>query len=92
MPESIDPVFSQNKDTIDLVLLDMVMPKMNGPEVFEAIRACDPSAKVIATSGFAKDVTTEELIAKGLCGFMKKPYRRARLSKVVAEVLGTGVG
>ncbi len=81
-------LFKFNKEKIDLVILDMVMPEMNGITCFEKIKEIEPKAKVIMSSGFSSDENVEALLAQGLNAFIKKPYTTGRLSKSVASVLG----
>ena len=81
-------MYREHRYTIDLVILDMVMPRMNGREAFRAIRKLDSQAKVIMSSGFAKDAKMAELIEEGLAGFIKKPFRQSELSKILSETLG----
>jgi PAS domain S-box-containing protein len=81
-------LYKDNTRIIDLILLDMVMPKMSGSEVFEAIREIKSDAKVIIASGFTSDERISKLQKAGLADFMKKPFRRNELSRVVARALG----
>ncbi len=76
-----------HQSEIDLIILDMVMPEMNGEEAFTKIREINPSAKVIGTSGHAMDDVTQTLMARGLNGFLVKPYRQAELSEKLRTVL-----
>ncbi len=80
-------VYKADMDRIDLVILDMVMPRMNGRDTFFAIRALNPNARVILASGFVDTVRAAEMEAKGLLGIIKKPYFRAELSRIVSEAL-----
>ena len=73
--------------SIDLVLLDMIMPQMNGRECFNALRELDPEARVIISSGFTRDEDLSALKESGLKGFIKKPYRTAPLSQIVHKAL-----
>lgn len=56
------------------VLVDMIMPKMSGREVYSKIKAIDPKAKVIMISGYIDDHHVDELYALGLDAFVKKPF------------------
>ncbi len=85
--EGLD-LYKRHQDRVDAVLLDVVMPRMSGRECFRAIRAVDPAAKVLLSSGFTPDASLEALQDEGVSGFIKKPYRRERLSQVLAEVMG----
>ncbi len=74
-------------DRIDLVILDMMMPAMNGVEVFREIRSINPHATVILTSGFNEVESTRALVTKGLAGFIQKPYTPRELTAKVRTVL-----
>lgn len=72
-----------SKNSVDLVVLDMIMPVMNGKEAFNEMHKLYPKLPVILSSGFSKE---EDLLAvreKGLFGFIQKPFRRAELSDLV---------
>jgi len=79
--------FREHKDTLSIVILDVVMPKMNGKEAFDAIRALDPSMKVIFTSGYTDDIIQEKGIANEKYDFLGKPITPATLLKKIREVL-----
>ncbi len=72
---------------IDLVILDMIMPRMGGSACFKEIQAINPAAKVLISSGFTTEGSMEELWQAGIMGFVKKPYRRAELARAVAQAL-----
>ena len=80
-------IFRREHETIDLVFLDMIMPKINGRETFEKIKSIDKNARVVMSSGFSKDEDLDDLKQKGLSGFIRKPYRRAEISRIVANAL-----
>ena len=71
----------------DLVLLDMVMPNMSSAECFQQLQKINPDIPIIAVSGFAPDKVINELLSKGLTGFMKKPYKIAEMSREIAAAL-----
>ena len=66
--------FKQNNDTIDVVILDMVMQDMSGIETFEQIKADYPKAKILMASGFIQDTEARRLLEHGADGFIKKPF------------------
>ncbi len=72
---------------VDLVLLDMVMPKMDGAETFKEIQKISPGMKVILFSGYHQDALAESLLAAGLKAFIQKPVRRHDLGKTIRTVL-----
>ncbi len=70
---------------IDLVILDIIMPKMSGPQVFERIRVRRNTLPVILTSGYT-DESLEELLKLPAVRFLQKPYRRDELAALVSEL------
>ena len=60
---------------------------MDGRETFNTIIKKDPDAKVIVSSGYAKNVRIADMTDKGLAGFITKPFNQLELSKLIADVL-----
>lgn len=71
--EAID-TYMNNRDQIDLVILDMSMPVMDGEETFRELRRINSEVKVILTSGYNEKDVLERFIGKGLTGFIQKPF------------------
>jgi DNA-binding NtrC family response regulator len=69
------------------VLLDIIMPEMDGIDTFEALVKIDPSVNVLLFSGYSKDDRVERLLSKGRVRFAHKPFDIASLSKSVKECL-----
>lgn len=84
--EAVD-IYRSKVDEIDLVILDIVMPVMDGREAFEKIIGINPQAKVIMSSGYAINVNMASMVDKGLAGFVAKPFNQLELSKLIADVL-----
>ncbi len=80
-------MFRQRRGDIALIILDVVMPKMNGKEAYEAIRKIDPSVKVIFTSGYTDDIVIERGVENEQYDFLDKPLTPATLLKKIREVL-----
>ena len=78
-------VFGANAATIGLVILDMGMPVMGGPECFDRLRALGDVPVLIAT-GYADDAQAQSLIARG-AALIEKPYAAAALAHDVARLL-----
>lgn len=80
-------IYKREKSKVDLVLLDMIMPVMNGKVCFEKLRKYDPQVPVILSSGFSTEDDLQEMRRSGLKGFIRKPYLTSALSRIVFEVL-----
>jgi hypothetical protein len=79
--------FKQNKDKIDLVLLDIVMPQRGGGETFHELRKIKPSVKVLLQSAYTDLNSVRSLIAAGAQGFLAKPYHAKELSEAISRIL-----
>jgi two-component system, cell cycle sensor histidine kinase and response regulator CckA len=84
--EAID-IYREKKDIIDLVITDMVMPEVDGGEVFDAIREINPQARVILCSGYSIESGTQAVIDRGCNGFIQKPFSIDELSRKLRDVL-----
>jgi PAS domain S-box-containing protein len=76
-----------HKDKLSLVLLDLTMPGMSGAKTFNAMREIAPTLKVLLSSGYSIEGQAQELLARGCCGFIQKPFDVKRLSAKLKEVL-----
>ncbi|MBT8341061.1 MAG: response regulator, partial [Desulfatitalea sp.] len=83
-------IFDHTKELIDLVILDMVMPDMNGAAVFDHFISQRPDIKVLLSSGHSLSEQTEALIKRGCKGFIQKPYKLEELGARIQELLRTG--
>jgi PAS domain S-box-containing protein len=72
---------------IDLVILDLVMPGMGGGAVFDRIRAINPQAAVLLSSGYTLGGQTSEIIKRGCRGFIQKPFSIEQLKRKISESL-----
>ncbi len=84
--QAID-LYYRRANEIVAVVLDFVMPGMDGREVFHRLRAVNPNVKVIISSGYSRDQDADDLLKLGAAGFVQKPYRIAELVKVVGEAI-----
>jgi PAS domain S-box-containing protein len=85
-------IFQENRDKIKLVLLDMIMPGMNGKETFQRLRAMDPNIPVLLASGYSLEGEVDELLAEGCNGFIQKPFNVAKLAEKISQVLALDEG
>ena len=80
-------IYQANPEQIDLVLLDMIMPKAGGHQTFYRLKAIDPEVKVLLSSGFVPEEEVQDLLAQGACGFLPKPHRLPVVLKEIRRVL-----
>jgi PAS domain S-box-containing protein len=85
-------IFQENRGKIKLVLLDMIMPGMNGKETFHRLRAMDPHIPIILASGYSLGGDVDALLAEGCNGFIQKPFNVAKLAEKISQVLAPGEG
>ncbi len=67
-------LYRAHAGAIDLVLLDLSMPDLNGEETFRALREINPAASVLLSSGYNEVEATRRFVGKGLAGFLQKPF------------------
>ena len=72
---------------IDIVLLDVIMPKMNGKETFEKIRRIAPNVKVLISSGYSRENEIRNLMEKGCDEYIYKPFDVATLSEKLKSLV-----
>ncbi|HTV17247.1 MAG TPA: ATP-binding protein, partial [Polyangiaceae bacterium] len=82
-------VFRAEQPHIDLVLLDVVMPELDGWQAYLQMDALAPGVKVLFTTGYAANVLPQDFAARG-ARLISKPYKRQLLLSEVAELIGTG--
>lgn len=80
-------LFRQHQMEIGVILLDVLMPGMNGPETLEKLRAIDPRAKVILTSGYSEQAISTDPPSQKPSAFLAKPYTIEALLQRVAALL-----
>lgn len=81
-------VFQEIHNSIDLVILDMMMPGMNGYETYTRLKEIDPTVKVIVSSGYNLKSEFRKMKDAGVMAFMKKPYKVNELKKQLKKILG----
>ena len=81
-------IYKKDPSAIDVVLLDMTMPVMNGVETFKALKKINPDVKVILTSGYSADeVKLNFDDSNELMGFLEKPFTAQALSEKIRAVI-----
>ncbi len=80
-------LYAVHGSTIDVVLLDLTMPRLSGEETFAALRETNPAVRVLLMSGYNAQDTTGRFVGKGLAGFLQKPFTSVELVRRVCEQL-----
>lgn len=79
--------FKKYKDEIDVVILDMVMPRMGGGQAYEEMRKIDEKVMVVIASGYSLNREGKHLLEKGAREFVQKPFDMGQLSRALHNIL-----
>lgn len=79
--------YQENWEEIDLILLDVIMPEMDGPAVFSHLREINPAAKVVLFSAYSSTAEVQKTLDNGALGFIHKPILRDELSQKIAQAM-----
>lgn len=85
-------LFGSSAPSIDVVLLDMTLPKMSGPEVLRALRDIRPNVKVITTSAYSLGYVLTAIAGQQPCQYIRKPYRLDELLGLLRNVCSNDSG
>ncbi|MBN1697699.1 MAG: PAS domain S-box protein [Spirochaetales bacterium] len=80
-------IYRQKKESIDIVILDLIMPGMGGRETFAELKKIDPAVKVLLSSGYSINGQAQELLNKGCLGFLQKPFSLLQAAKKIRSIL-----
>jgi PAS domain S-box-containing protein len=80
-------ILSGNEAAVDLLLLDVIMPKKNGKEVYDTVRMTDPDVKAIFMSGYTADIIDKKGILDENLNFLAKPIEPLELLGLIRTVL-----
>jgi len=67
-------LYKDKKDQFDLLIIDLIMPKMNGVVCFEHIKKLDPTVPVVISSGISEIGKKESILQMGVSAFIQKPF------------------
>jgi two-component system, cell cycle sensor histidine kinase and response regulator CckA len=84
--EAID-IYSRNRKEIAAIILDMVMPDLDGGKTFDALKGIEPDVKVILSSGYSLNSEAEGIMQRGCKAFMQKPFNVHAISRTLRQVL-----
>ena len=80
-------IYKKLRNEIALIILDFTMPVMDGADVFEELTSINPKVPVVLSSGFAEQDRLRAMLAKGLRGFIPKPYTQQKLLSQIRATL-----
>jgi DNA-binding response OmpR family regulator len=80
--------FRLNNSTIDVVVLDMNMPKMSCKQCFKHLKEINANVKVIVATGYGENSERAALKKEGVRMFVQKPYKAAELANKIKELMG----
>ncbi len=80
-------VYRRKGRAIDVVLIDLVMPRMGGRETYLKIKELNPDVRAFFATGYGVDDIIDELVSMGACGIIRKPYEILTLENEIRRVL-----
>ncbi len=80
-------IYRTHQNLIRLVIMDIVMPEMDGEETFNHLKEINPNVKVLLASGYGISGQAAGILAQGCRGFIQKPFTLEELSKKVKKAL-----
>jgi signal transduction histidine kinase/CheY-like chemotaxis protein len=80
-------ILSGMNEKVDLVILDLIMPGLDGGKTFNRIRKISPTMPVLLSSGYALDGQAEAVLKQGCSGFIQKPFTLQELSNKIRSIL-----
>ena len=83
-------IFRRAHDQIDVVLLDMTLPGISGPEIFTRLRSIHPGVKVVFTTAYSEETLSQALAGNKQFGFLRKPYHLQDLVTQLDHAIGIG--
>jgi two-component system, cell cycle sensor histidine kinase and response regulator CckA len=82
--------YKKKGQTISLIVLDLIMPEMDGKKCLRELLKINPGARVLVASGYSADGPTKEALEGGARGFVSKPFDMGQLLQTVRKVLDEG--
>ncbi len=80
-------IYAEHQEIIDLVIMDLIMPVMNGKEAFDRLRQINDKVKVLIASGHTTAEQAGFPLQQGLHGFIQKPFTMHRIADKVQSML-----
>ncbi|MBN2467127.1 MAG: response regulator [Deltaproteobacteria bacterium] len=80
-------LYRRHQASIDMIILDMVMPNLGGGATFDVFKEINPYVKVLLSSGYSIEGEASKILGRGCSGFIQKPFRIEDLSVKIREIL-----
>ena len=84
--QAID-IYEKEWSDIDLVILDMMMPKMNGLETYKLLKKINNEVKVLLATAYSLEDQSAEILEMGAAGFIQKPFKRVNLLSKIQSII-----
>jgi len=84
-------IYRNRWQQIDLVIADIVMPHISGPELLVRMKEVNPNVRVVVSSGYSPDLEGQRMLQHGCLGYLQKPYNAEDLCRSVRSVLDSGL-
>lgn len=82
--------YRHNCADIDLVLLDMIMPHMDGQQLFAELKQINPDIKAMLATGYSVESKVQEIVEDGILDCLKKPFTYDQLQRKITDMLSEG--
>lgn len=78
-------ILKSKSNEIDLIVLDMIMPVLNGIETYERIKVMNIECPIIISTGYIEEMELDQIMKDGIAGMIRKPFQMRELSRLVAQ-------
>ncbi|WP_105104319.1 hybrid sensor histidine kinase/response regulator [Microbulbifer pacificus] len=82
--------YADNFPEIDLVLLDMIMPQMDGQQLFAELKRINPGIKALLATGYSVESKVQDILADGILDCIRKPFTYDQLQRKISVMLANG--
>jgi len=79
--------YKDHHKEIDAIVVDMIMPRMGGGDCVKFLKKLNPNARILISSGYSLVTDTQQIISKGIAGYIQKPFEINELSQALHEAL-----
>jgi len=80
-------MYQKHLNEISLVIIDMIMPDLNGGETYDELKKITPEVKVLLASGYSMDGQAQDILGRGCNGFIQKPFNIRGISYKIRTIL-----